>query len=408
VTIQTVPVGSLSPAWYTWGLLCAGLRLAVATPLVASAMIHLENPYRFLVAVQHYQLLPFAAAAVIAVILPWLQLFVGVAIIILPSHRRSSVLIGFFLYLGFTIVQSLAIFQKLEISCGCFGSSRDQIGAWSITLAASGAVLSLLLCCLLARSVPTSRHASGQPLWTGATLAEVLVILAILALLSGLVLSGVQRVRASADRSACQSRLMQVGLAIHLYQQNWSHFPAGWSDTVDSRQRRHLGWTARILPYLEQEALDAKIAMAFNSYSGDDWSVDPLHLEILANRIPVLTCPADKRLLEPGLYQELKVACTSFLGVEGISQYSKDGMLFVDSHVRSAEIRDGLINTLLAGERPPPANYQFGWWYRGTGAADSGTMEMTLAVAMRNDYLSDCPPEIAMFGPDQLNSTAQY
>jgi Protein of unknown function (DUF1559) len=41
------------------------------------------------------------------------------------------------------------------------------------------------------------------------------------------------------------------------------------------------------------------------------------------------------------------------LGVSGTTEARRDGVLFLDSRVRFAEVVDGKSNTLVVGERPP-------------------------------------------------------
>jgi type II secretory pathway pseudopilin PulG len=61
----------------------------------------------------------------------------------------------------------------------------------------------------------------------GLTLIETMVSLAILVLLCGLVLSGIQTGRAAASRRSCANQLRQLVLACHYYHSQHLMFPIG-------------------------------------------------------------------------------------------------------------------------------------------------------------------------------------
>lgn len=221
----------------------------------------------------------------------------------------------------------------------------------------------------------TYRASPSRAAWS---LIELLVVLAILAVLFGIVVSAVQRVRQTAARAECSNKLKQISLAMHQYHGVHHSFPAG----VDGHRHptQAMGWPTRCLPYLERTEIWQKSQLA---YQIKPFPVLPLvtpHIETAGIVVPAFGCPLADRL--SGHHPDFPepVAFTWYVGVLGENGFQNDGVLHLDSRTAVRDIRDGTSSTLLLGERPPSPEGYYGWWYAGAGQNNSGSLGFILGV----------------------------
>ena len=193
----------------------------------------------------------------------------------------------------------------------------------------------------------------------GFTLIELLVVISIIAILIGLLLPAVQKVREAAARLRCHNNLKQIGIACHGYHDAEKKFPPGYTSGVTSTGNDTgpgWGWAAYILPYMEQQNLFVSI----------DFSL-PIENAANANArstvVQTYLCPIDSPppsiAVGPrapnGLLTSTicSLAPASYTGNFGYSEPGVDGegVFFRNSEVRIGEITDGTSSTLLVGER---------------------------------------------------------
>jgi prepilin-type N-terminal cleavage/methylation domain-containing protein len=194
---------------------------------------------------------------------------------------------------------------------------------------------------------------------SGFSLIELLVVIAIIAVLIGLLVPAVQKVREAANRMSCLNNLKQLALAMHNYHDARGSFPVGvrpLADRGDGLPGNGTNCWIESGPYFEQGNLCSR------------WD----YYDFRANRaggtaattaqvIKVLLCPSDALPTDPVFYDPWNN------GFWGISSYggnagrrsvpaetllrTNDGIVFLNSRVRIAEVTDGTANTFLLGER---------------------------------------------------------
>lgn len=219
------------------------------------------------------------------------------------------------------------------------------------------------------------------------TLIELVVCLAVIGLLVGLTAAGVQRARASADRARCQNQLRQVALALHQYHQSHRSLPPGTSGPRSDMP--FAAWHLRALPYLERDDVWRD---AVDAFKVEKDFLKPPH-RWLSEPMPPFSCASDGRTREAAVVPSgARRGLTSYLGVEGVNAYRRDGVLFLDSATRLADITDGTSHTLMVGERPASASGVLGWWYAGWGMEQTGSGDAVLGVRAKNlgGYAPEC------------------
>jgi len=101
------------------------VHLIVGGVFLYAGAVKIMDPHGFAKNVYHYQLLPDLWVNLSALIMPWLELVTGAALIFQPRWRRGAAAWIFLMLFAFTGAVLSGMMRGLDISCGCLSTSPD-------------------------------------------------------------------------------------------------------------------------------------------------------------------------------------------------------------------------------------------------------------------------------------------
>ena len=97
-------------------------RIVIGLVMIAAALGKIGDPGSFAAQIHHYRLIPVGAENLLAIMLPWIELVAGLALVLGP-YARSAAWLSAAMMVVFTLAVSLAVARGLDIECGCFGTA---------------------------------------------------------------------------------------------------------------------------------------------------------------------------------------------------------------------------------------------------------------------------------------------
>jgi len=215
------------------------------------------------------------------------------------------------------------------------------------------------------------------------TLIELLVVIAIIGALAGLLMPAVQSARSAARRMQCQNNLRQLAIAFTGYMSDYNVLPM--SAVVGQGHGLNQSCFVMVLPEIEQRPL-------FNAYNFLVENYHPGNTTVVAAQIATLLCPENPLPRDPfpsdqvqtydgWSYPSGSAFARNHYGANWGGSYTDYGDNFTYTNgsyrgvmmsvgvvgprgkthcIRAQDIRDGLSNTVLLGEKRDSQGWDVG------------------------------------------------
>ncbi|MFZ5426713.1 MAG: MauE/DoxX family redox-associated membrane protein [Thermodesulfobacteriota bacterium] len=106
--------------------LAFAFRLYMGGLFIYASVYKISYPAEFAGSIASYELVPYWAVGVMAVVMPWLELICGV-MVVAGIRPKAGILVLMGLMALFLVAVTITLIRGVPIGCGCFSSLEDQI-----------------------------------------------------------------------------------------------------------------------------------------------------------------------------------------------------------------------------------------------------------------------------------------
>ena len=101
------------------------LRLVLGVVFIAASLDKAQHPAAFARIVSHYHVLTDETINAFALVVPWVELLAGLALVVGLGSRGAALLVVGLVAL-FTVALVSAVARGIDISCGCFSTTLGE------------------------------------------------------------------------------------------------------------------------------------------------------------------------------------------------------------------------------------------------------------------------------------------
>lgn len=139
------------------------LEVALGLAFLAAGAIKVADPADFAVVLSKLGLLPPLLIGAAAILLPWVEIVAGLALLVTRRYRDAAEWLILGLLLIFTVVLAASVVRGTAGSCGCFGDGLPLLNHPAAGLTRNGLLIAAAATLIVRRRKATSPAGPASP-----------------------------------------------------------------------------------------------------------------------------------------------------------------------------------------------------------------------------------------------------